>query len=111
MPCNSPSWGTQTAIDLTTRKIVWQYALGTTRDTGPFGTHNNLPLKTGIFNIGGNMVTRGDLIFQAGTADHYLRAMDVSTGRIVWKSRLPAGGHSGCGTRSGDYLIAYALKR
>ena len=131
VPCNPPPWGTQTAIDLVSRRIVWQHPLGTTRDTGFFGTHNNLPLKTGIFNIGGNMVTRGGLVFQAGTADDYLRAMDESTGRVLWRARLPAGGqanpmsyavggrqyvaiaaggHSGLGTRSGDYLVAYTLK-
>ena len=132
VPCTPPPWGTQTAIDLATRKIVWQHPLGTTRDTGPFNTHVNLPLKTGIFNIGGNMVTRSGLVFQAGTADDYLRAMDVTTGRILWKARLPAGGqanpmsyavggrqfvaiaaggHSGLGTRTGDYIVAYALPR
>jgi quinoprotein glucose dehydrogenase len=130
VPCTPPPWGTQTAIDLRTRKIVWQHPLGTTRDTGPFNTHYNLPLKTGIFNIGGNMVTRSGLVFQAGTADDYLRAMDVTTGKILWRGRLPAGGqanpmsyaaggrqfvviaaggHSGLGTRSGDYVVAYAL--
>jgi quinoprotein glucose dehydrogenase len=130
VPCTPPPWGTQTAIDLRTRRIVWQHPLGTTRDTGPFNTHYNLPLKTGIFNIGGNMVTRSGLVFQAGTADDYLRAMDVTTGDILWRARLPAGGqanpmsyaaggrqfvviaaggHSGLGTRSGDFLMAYAL--
>lgn len=132
VPCTPPPWGTQTAIDLTTRKIVWQHPLGTTRDTGPFNTHYNLPLKTGIFNIGGNMVTRSGLVFQAGTADDYLRAMDVRTGNILWKARLPAGGqanpmsysvngrqyvaiaaggHSGLGTRTGDYIVSYTLSQ
>ena len=130
VPCNPPPWGTMTAIDLTSRKIVWQHPLGTTRDTGPFGTHNNLPLPTGIFNIGGGMVTRGGLIFIGATADDYLRALDENTGKVLWKARLPAGGqanpisysvdgkqyvliaaggHSGLGTRTGDYLMAYAL--
>jgi len=130
VPCNSPPWGTLTAIDLTTRKIIWQHPLGTTRDTGPFGTHTNVPLPTGIFNIGGNMVTKGGLIFIGATADDYLRAIDERTGEVVWKARLPAGGqanpmsysingkqyiviaaggHAGLGTRSGDYVMAYAL--
>jgi quinoprotein glucose dehydrogenase len=130
VPCNSPPWGTLTAIDLTTRKIIWQHPIGTTRDTGPFGTHNNLPLPTGIFNIGGNMVTKGGLVFIGATADDYLRAIDERNGEILWKARLPAGGqanpmsysvngkqyvviaaggHAGLGTRSGDYVMAYAL--
>lgn len=130
VPCNSPPWGTLTAIDLTTRKIIWQHPIGTTRDTGPFGTHTNVPLPTGIFNIGGNMVTKGGLIFIGATADDYLRAIDERSGKVVWKARLPAGGqatpmsysvngkqyvviavggHAGLGTRSGDYVQAFAL--
>ncbi|MDF4002327.1 membrane-bound PQQ-dependent dehydrogenase, glucose/quinate/shikimate family [Luteibacter sp. PPL552] len=130
VPCNPPPWGTLAAIDLVTHQLVWEHPLGTTRDTGPFGTHVNAPLPTGIFNIGGNMTTRGGLIFIGATADDYLRAIDERTGKELWKVRLPAGGqanpmsysihgkqyvviaaggHSGLGTRSGDYVMAYAL--
>lgn len=130
IPCNPPPWGVLTAIDLSTRKVIWSHPIGTTRDTGPFGTHNNLPLPTGIFNIGGEMVTRGGLIFLGATADDYLRAVDENTGKVLWKARLPAGGqanpmsyavngkqyvviaaggHSGLGTRTGDSVVAYAL--
>ncbi|WP_413742817.1 membrane-bound PQQ-dependent dehydrogenase, glucose/quinate/shikimate family [Sodalis sp. RH15] len=130
VPCNPPPWGTLTAIDLVKRQIIWQHPIGTTRDTGLFGTHTNVPLPTGIFNIGGNMVTKGGLVFIGATADDYLRAVDERTGKVVWKARLPAGGqatpmsytvggkqyiviaaggHAGLGTRSGDYVLAYAL--
>jgi quinoprotein glucose dehydrogenase len=130
VPCNPPPWGTLAAIDLVTHKLVWEHPIGTTRDTGPFGTHFNAPLPTGIFNIGGNMTTRGGLVFIGATADDYLRAIDERTGKELWKARLPAGGqanpmsysvngkqyvviaaggHSGLGTRSGDYVMAYAL--
>ncbi|SEO47145.1 quinoprotein glucose dehydrogenase [Luteibacter sp. UNC138MFCol5.1] len=130
VPCNPPPWGTLAAIDLVTHKLVWEHPLGTTRDTGPFGTHVNAPLPTGIFNIGGNMTTRGGLVFIGATADNYLRAIDERTGKELWRARLPAGGqanpmsysvngkqyiviaaggHSGLGTKSGDYVVAYAL--
>lgn len=130
VPCNPPPWGTLTAIDLNTRRIAWQHPLGTTRDTGPLGTHENLPLPTGIFNIGGNITTAGGLVFVGATADDYLRAIDEHTGDVLWRARLPAGGqatpmsyavngrqyvviaaggHGGLGTRSGDYVMAYAL--
>jgi quinoprotein glucose dehydrogenase len=130
VPCNPPPWGTLSAIDLVTHKLVWQHPIGTTRDTGPFGAHNNIPLPTGIFNIGGEMITRGGLIFLGGTADDYLRAVDESTGKVLWRARLPAGGqanpmsyavggkqyvviaaggHGGLGTRTGDSVIAYTL--
>ncbi|MGN6482343.1 membrane-bound PQQ-dependent dehydrogenase, glucose/quinate/shikimate family [Luteibacter sp.] len=130
VPCNPPPWGTIAAIDLVTHKLVWEHPLGTTRDTGPFGTHFNAPLPTGIFNIGGNMTTRGGLVFIGATADNYLRAIDEGSGDVLWKARLPAGGqanpmsysvngkqyvviaaggHSGLGTKSGDYVVAYTL--
>lgn len=94
VPCNPPPWGTLAAIDLVTHKLVWEHPLGTTRDTGPFGTHANAPLPTGIFNIGGNMTTRGGLVFIGATADNYLRAMDERTGKVLWQARLPAGGQA-----------------
>ncbi|WP_049622368.1 membrane-bound PQQ-dependent dehydrogenase, glucose/quinate/shikimate family [Frateuria defendens] len=130
VPCKGPIWGTLTAIDLVSKKIVWQRPIGTTRDTGPFRTHNNLPLPTGMYNIGGNIVTKGGLVFIGATADDYLRAIDLANGKTLWQARLPAGGqatpmsyevngkqyvliaaggHGGLGTRSGDYIMAYAL--
>ncbi|NHN85257.1 membrane-bound PQQ-dependent dehydrogenase, glucose/quinate/shikimate family [Acetobacter musti] len=130
IPCKGPVWGTLSAIDLVTKKIIWQHPVGTTRDTGPFRTHNNLPLPTGMYNIGGNIVTKGGVVFMGATADDYLRAFDLATGKVLWSDRLPAGGqatpmsyeiggkqyvliaaggHGGLGTRSGDYIIAYTL--
>jgi quinoprotein glucose dehydrogenase len=65
---------------------AWQHPRDTTRDTGPFGTHP--------FNIGGNPITRGGLVFIGATADNYLRAIDENTGEAVGKTRLPAGGQA-----------------
>ncbi|MDB6001577.1 MAG: putative PQQ-dependent dehydrogenase 4, partial [Rhizobacter sp.] len=131
VPCKAPPWGQLTAIDLRTRKIVWQHDVGTTRDTGPFNLHFNLPLPTGIFNIGGNLLTQSGLVFMGATADDYLRAFDERNGRELWRARLPAGGqatpmsytagngkqyvviaaggHGGLGTRPGDYVQAFSL--
>ncbi|MBD1551593.1 membrane-bound PQQ-dependent dehydrogenase, glucose/quinate/shikimate family [Pseudomonas typographi] len=130
VPCKGPVWGTLTAIDLVTKRIVWQHPVGTTRDTGPFRTHNNLPLPTGMYNIGGNIITGSGLVFMGATGDDYLRAFTLKDGKEVWRTRLPAGGqatpmsyevggrqyvliaaggHGGLGTRSGDYIMAYAL--
>lgn len=130
-PCSAPPWGKIYAIDLTTRKILWERPAGTTRDMNIFGTHTNAPLPTGIFMIGGNIITQSGLIFMGATADDYLRAFDEKSGRELWRARLPAGGqatpmtysgadgrqyvviaaggHGGLGTRSGDTLVAYAL--
>src|SRR6185312_3845612 len=130
VPCNPPPWGKLVAIDLVTHKIVWQRPLGTTRDNGPWHIPFNLPMHTGVFNIGGNMITAGGLVFIGASADRYIRAFDERTGKRLWQARLPAGGqatpmtyeaggrqyvviaaggHGGLGTKPGDDLMAYAL--
>lgn len=133
VPCIAPPWGKLTAIDLNTRKIVWQRLLGTTYGSGPFRSHIAPPLPTGIFNMGGNIVTASGLIFIGATADDDFRAFDEKTGKMLWEAHLPAGGnatpmtytgsdrrqyvvisaggHGGLGTISGDYVIAYALPK
>src|SRR5690606_17252095 len=44
VPCQQPSWGSLTAIDLETREIVWQRPLGTIEDVVMFGTRVSLPI-------------------------------------------------------------------
>jgi len=132
-PCVAPPWGHLTAVDLKTRKILWREVLGTARDTGLFGSHLGVPVKTGVPNLGGSIITAGGLAFIGATTDQYLRAFDLRTGKVVWKARLPAGaqatpmtyrgrdgrqyvvvtagGHGALGTRYGDYTLAFALPR
>ena len=126
LPCTPPPWGVIAGISLDTGQIVWRQTIGTTRDLAPGG----LALKIGTPNIGGPMITSGGLVFIGATMDDYLRAFDVSTGRELWKGRLPAGGqatpmsyehdgrqyvviaaggHSSLGTKQGDTLVAFAL--
>lgn len=131
VPCNSPPLGTLSAIDLVSKKVVWQVPLGTTRDSGPMGIKTGVPMQVGMPSLGGPLATAGGLTFYSGTQDYYLRAMDTLTGREVWKGRLPVGGQStpmsyrspktgkqyivvnASGARGqperGDYIIAFAL--
>ena len=91
--------------------------------------HAQMPV--GMPTLGGTLATQGGLVFIAGTQDYYLRAFDASTGKEVWKARLPVGSQGGPisyvspkngkqyilisagGARQspdrGDYVIAYAL--
>jgi quinoprotein glucose dehydrogenase len=132
-PCAAPPWGKLVAIDLVSRKIAWEEPVGTTRDMNVLGLHRNAPLPTGIYTMGGNIVTAGGVIFMGATADDYLRAFDVTSGKELWKGRLDAGGqatpityigedgrqyvviaaggHGGLRTRSGDSVQAFALPR
>ena len=131
IPCQKPPFGTLSAIDMKTQKIVWQVPVGTVQDTGPFGIKMRAPMPVGMPTLGGTLATQGGLVFIAGTQDYYLRAFDASTGEEVWKARLPVGSQGGPisyvspkngkqyilisagGARQspdrGDYVIAYAL--
>ncbi|MCM8739292.1 glucose/quinate/shikimate family membrane-bound PQQ-dependent dehydrogenase [Azospirillum sp. A1-3] len=129
LPCQAPPWGYVAAADLTTGKIVWKHKNGTTRDAAPVP----LPFRMGVPNLGGPIMTAGGVAFLSGTIDYYVRAYDVSTGKQLWESRLPAGGqatpmtyqgedgrqyvlvvaggHGSLGTKAGDSVIAYALPK
>ncbi len=131
IPCTRPPWGQMQAIDLLTKKVVWQRPLGTTRDMGPFGLRLPFGFPMGVFSMGGSVATRSGLIFLAATTDQYIRAIDGKTGRTLWESHLPAGGnatpltylgadgrqyivvaaggHGGLQSRNGDQIDAFAL--
>lgn len=131
IPCQAPPFGTLSAIDMKTRKIVWQVPVGTVQDTGPFGIKMRAQMPVGMPTLGGTLATQGGLVFIAGTQDYYLRAFDSASGKEVWKARLPVGSQGGPisyvspktgkqyilisagGARQspdrGDYVIAYSL--
>ncbi|MDR8356960.1 PQQ-binding-like beta-propeller repeat protein, partial [Acinetobacter baumannii] len=87
-PCNRPPFGTMSAIDLKTKKLVWQVPLGTAEQLGPLGIKSHLPMPLGMPTLGGPTSTASGLVFFAGTQDYYLRALDSKTGKEVWKLSL-----------------------
>jgi quinoprotein glucose dehydrogenase len=128
LPCNPPPWGTLAAVDLVSGDIRWQVPLGTPRDIAPVP----IPIRMGVPNLGGPLVTASGLVFIGAAMDNYLRAFDVETGEELWKGRLPAGGqaspmtyrpreagkqyiviaaggHGRSGTTLGDEVVAYTL--
>ena len=130
LPCQAPPWGYVAGIDLVTGKTVWQHRNGTTRDQMPVP----LPFKLGVPSLGGPIVTAGGVAFMGSALDYYLRAYDVTTGDVLWRGRLPAGGqatpmsywssasgrqfvviaaggHGSLGTKQGDSIVAYALPK
>jgi len=134
IPCMSPPWGRITAIDLKTRQVAWQHPFGTARDTGPLGLRTGLPLPIGVPSSGGPITTASGITFIAASQDRFIRAFETATGRELWRGRLPAGGqatpmtytspisgrqivvvsaggHGGLNTETGDYIVAFALKR
>lgn len=131
IPCQEPPYGTISAIDLATRKVAWSMPLGTTEQTGPFGIATHLPMPIGMPTRGGPITTSSGLVFIAASQDFYIRALDVRSGKELWKGRLPVGaeaspmtyispkngrqyvvisaGGNSATTQKGDYVVAYAL--
>src|SRR5438093_4774423 len=123
-PAIKPPWGTLSAIDLNTGEYRWRIPLGEFAAL----TARGVPV-TGTEQYGGPIVTRGGLVFIAATQDAKLRALDKSTGRVVWEAMLPAPGYATpstyavrgrqfvvvaagggkLGSKSSDTYVAYAL--
>lgn len=129
LPCKQPAWGYVAGVDLSTHQVVWKKRIGTIRDSLP-ALFQLPPVKIGVPGLGGPMSTAGNVMFVAGTQDNYLRAYNVTNGKLLWEGRLPAGGqatpmtyeangrqyvvvmaggHGSFGTKMGDYLVAFAL--
>lgn len=78
-----PPWSSLTAYDLNTGTIKWQIPLGDVPELAAKGIRN-----TGFpFPKTGPVVTGGGLIFTA-TRDHFVRAYDRATGKVLWEKRL-----------------------
>jgi len=58
------------AIDMHTRKVLWQNPLGTARANGPFGLPTGLPVRFGVPSNGGPITTVGGLVFIAAATDN-----------------------------------------
>ncbi len=69
-PCTPGLWGTVTALNLQTGKLVWEKAHGSQQPG----------IGTGALSLGGLIVTAGGLVFSAGTREPVIRAYDSSTG-------------------------------
>jgi quinoprotein glucose dehydrogenase len=123
-PAVKPPWGTMNAIDLNRGEILWQVPFGEL----DYLTERGIP-QTGTENYGGPVVTAGGLIFIGATKDEKFRAFRKRDGKVLWETRLPAGGYAtpctyelqgrqyiviACGggkmgTDSGDQYVAFAL--
>jgi len=78
-----PPWGTLTAINLNSGKILWQVPLGYYEELKKRG------IITGTENFGGATATSGGLVFVGGTMDKLFRAFDAKTGEELWSHKLP----------------------
>ncbi|RXH54654.1 PQQ-binding-like beta-propeller repeat protein [Granulicella sibirica] len=85
LPVIAPPWTTLTAYDLNTGTIRWQEPLGVVPELAAKGftdTGSQFPKVNPV-------VTAGGLIF-TGTRDRKVRALDSSTGKVLWEAEVPA---------------------
>jgi len=65
----------------------------------------------GTPNNGGAVVTASGLVFIAAATDNLIRAIDLNTGKTLWKDVLPGGGQATPMTyemNGKQYLVLYA---
>lgn len=127
-PCTAPPWGALVALDLTTGKVKWESTLGTIAKYTPLF---EIPLKYGMPNAGGPMITASGLVFIGASPDEKFRAFDLDTGEELMEIDVPtsamsspmtyeaggrqfvvvaAGGHAFMyPQKMGDWLVAFAL--
>ncbi len=124
-PATAPPWGTLTALDLKTGKIVWRRPLGVYPELEQAGL-----APTGTENFGGPLLTAGGVLFIGATRDERFRAFEAATGKLLWEYQLPFGGYATpatyvldgkqyvviaatgggkLGTPVGDAMVAFAL--
>ena len=83
-PGITPPWGSLTAINLNSGKIMWQVPLGYFEELKNRGLED-----TGTANFGGATATAGNLVFAGGTLDKLIRAFDSESGEVLWSYKLP----------------------
>ncbi len=107
-PCQSPPWGSLTAINLDTGEFRWRSILGVDDKLVAKGV-----APTGIANRGGSLVTAGGLLFIGATDDARFRAFDKNTGKELWTVKLAAAAHASpmtfTGAKSKKQFIVIAV--
>ena len=86
--CQTPPWGSLTAVNVNTGQIAWRVNLGVTDSLPP------ALQKTGRPSLGGPIVTASGLIFIGGTDDARFRAFDAATGKEIWTTKLDYAAHA-----------------
>jgi quinoprotein glucose dehydrogenase len=125
MPCWNPPYGTLSSYDLKTGKLLWKEPFGEVQKWGFY-----MPLSWGSVTIGSPVITKSGLIFIGASMDSRVRAIDLKTGKVLWKALVDApavsmpaiykyknkeyvafavGGNSILEPKVSDQMIAYAL--
>lgn len=84
-PALQPPWGTLHSLNLNTGEYEWEIPLGNDEKRNTEG-----PTDTGLEGKSGPVVTAGGLIFISGAEDKKFRALEKSSGKLLWETTLPA---------------------
>ncbi len=114
-PCQKPPWGRLIAINASTGEVAWQTPLGITEELPPGKQNTGRPV------LAGPIVTGSGVVFVASTDDNRFRALDASSGKELWVTKLERRGNADPLTYQGkngkqyvavaatDTLVVYAL--
>jgi quinoprotein glucose dehydrogenase len=127
MPCWNPPYGTLSAYDLSSGKMLWREPFGEVQKWGFY-----MPKSWGSVTIGAPLVTGSGLIFIGASMDSRVRAIDVKSGAELWQANVDApavampitytyqgrqfvvfvaGGNSILTPAVSDQIVAYALPK
>jgi quinoprotein glucose dehydrogenase len=125
MPCWEPPYGTLSAYNLDTGDLLWRKPFGEVQKWGFY-----MPKSWGSPSIGGPLITQTGVIFIGGSMDARVRAVDLDTGKVLWRSLVDApavatpatymykgrqyvvfdvGGNTNMKDQVSDQIVAYAL--
>jgi len=85
MPCWKPPYGTMSAYDLGTGKLLWREPFGEIQKWGFY-----MPLSWGSVTIGAPAITKSGLIFIGASMDSRVRAIDLKSGQVLWQAQAEA---------------------
>lgn len=112
LPCTPPPFGTLVAIDLQTGGRLWEVPLGSFTRPLDAAVAAKMQPAWGSPNLGGPIVTAGGVVFVAAALDRWLRAVDIETGRELWRGALPESGKAtpmSYRLASGEQFVAIAV--
>ena len=84
IPISSPPWGSLTALNLNTGKIVWQVPFGEYKFLKKLGVPT-----TGTENFGGVTATSGKIAVATGTIDKKMYVFNSLNGNVLYTQTLP----------------------
>ena len=85
MPCWKRPYGTLSSYDLNTGKLNWREPFGAGAEMGLLHAR-----KLGLGDHRRPVITKSGLIFIGASMDSRVRAIDLKTGNVLWKSQVEA---------------------